>query len=329
MSSPDALQKDAPQKGMERSPRVSVITIFLDAGPFLQEAIDSVLAQTYTLWELLLVDDGSMDGSSELARRVAAEHPDRVRYLDHEDHRNLGMSASRNLGIRSARGEYVAFLDADDVYLPPKLEHQVELLDARPEVAMVYGATLHWHSWTGRPEDLGRDHPRKMGVAPDTLVQPPDLVRLFLDHKAWPPATCGVLVRRKAAEEIGGFEVKFEGMFEDQVFFYKLCLRTPVFVERGGWDLYRQHEGSLSQAQRRSGEWTPGPSPNPARGKFLNWLEQYLREESVADRALWKSLRRELRPYRHPRLYPLFATGARLGRALRRTFGAAPPASLS
>ncbi|HYN21044.1 MAG TPA: hypothetical protein VE078_08795, partial [Thermoanaerobaculia bacterium] len=62
---------------------------------------------------------------------------------------------------------------------------------------------------------------------------------------------------------------------------------------------------------------------------FLNWLEQYLREESFADRALWKSLRRELRPYRHPRLYPLLATGARLGRALRRAFGEAPPASLS
>lgn len=317
------------QEGVDRTPRVSVITIFLNAERFIQEAIDSVFAQTYDLWELLLVDDGSTDGSTALALRLAAQHPDRVRYLRHLDHRNLGMSASRNLGIRSARGEYVAFLDADDVYLPPKLERQVQLLDARPEAAMVYGPTLHWHSWTGRPEDLVSDFHRKMGVAPDTLVQPPDLVRLFLDHEAWPPATCGVLVRRSAVDEISGFEERFEGMFEDQVFFYKLCLMAPAFVEGGTWDLYRQHEESLSQTKHRTGEWSPGRGPNPAREKFLNWLEKYMREQGVDDPALWRSLRRELRPYRHPYLYPLLAMGARARRALKRNPAAASRPSSS
>src|SRR5713226_10047705 len=93
---------------------VSVIMIFLDEEKFIREAIESVFPQTYDNWELLLVDDGSTAGSTDIARRYAEQHPGKVRYLDHEGHRNRGMSASRNLGIRHARGDYIAFLDADD-----------------------------------------------------------------------------------------------------------------------------------------------------------------------------------------------------------------------
>ena len=76
------------------------------------------------------------------------------------------MSASRNLGLREAQGEFVAFIDADDVYLPEKLERQSDLLDAHPDAAMVYGPTLHWHSWTGRAEDAALDYRRKLGSRP-------------------------------------------------------------------------------------------------------------------------------------------------------------------
>ena len=81
---------------------VSAVIIFLNAERFLEEAIESVRAQTYTDWELLLVDDGSTDGSSGCARRHAAAEPGRIRYLDHPGHVNLGMSAARNLGSESA-----------------------------------------------------------------------------------------------------------------------------------------------------------------------------------------------------------------------------------
>src|SRR5262245_48750717 len=98
-----------------RRPRVSVLTVFLNAERFLQEAIESVLAQTYGDWELLLVDDGSTDGGSGLARSYAERYPHKVVYLNHGNHSNLGISASQNLGISRARGEYIAFLDSDDV----------------------------------------------------------------------------------------------------------------------------------------------------------------------------------------------------------------------
>src|SRR5919201_3701787 len=91
-------------------PEVSVVTIFKDAGAFLEEAIDSVQAQTFPGWELLLVDDGSSDQSTAIAQRHAEIHSQRMSYFEHPHHANLGMSASRNLGIARACGEFIAFL---------------------------------------------------------------------------------------------------------------------------------------------------------------------------------------------------------------------------
>jgi hypothetical protein len=92
---------------LHSQPLVSAIIIFLNAEKFIREAIESVFAQTYDNWELLLVDDGSTDASTEIAHRYAEQYAGKVRYLEHEDHQNLGMSASRNLGINNAKGKYI------------------------------------------------------------------------------------------------------------------------------------------------------------------------------------------------------------------------------
>ena len=97
---------------MGGKPSVSAVIIFFDAERFINEVIASVFAQTYADWELLLVDDGSTDGGRSIALSYAQQCPRRVRYLEHEGHRNRGMSASRNPGIRNAKGQYVALLDA-------------------------------------------------------------------------------------------------------------------------------------------------------------------------------------------------------------------------
>ena len=120
-------------------PSVSVVLIFLDAVPFLDEAIRSIRDQTVPDWELLLVDDGSTDGSTEVARWHAGEDARRIRYLEHEGHANRGMSASRNLGIAQARGRFVTFLDADDVLRPDALRTLTATLEREPRAAMAYG----------------------------------------------------------------------------------------------------------------------------------------------------------------------------------------------
>src|SRR5215213_2472495 len=103
--------------------------IFLNEERFLEEAVQSVFDQQLGDWELILVDDGSTDRSTLMARDLAARD-DRVRYFDHPGHENRGMSASRNLGVARATAPYIAFLDADDVWTSDKLADQVDVLES-------------------------------------------------------------------------------------------------------------------------------------------------------------------------------------------------------
>ena len=236
-------------------PLVSVIIIFLNEERFLEEAIGSVFAQSYSRWELLLVDDGSWDGSMAIARRFANQYHGKVRYLEHEGHRNQGMSASRNLGLRHATGEYIAFLDADDVWLPHKLERQLAVMESQPEAEMVYGAPQLWYSWTKRQEDSQRDCLQAITVPPGTLVRPHALLTLFLSRRAITPAPSDVLLRRRIVVQVGGFEESFRGMYEDQVFFAKVACASPIFVSGECWSKHRQHANSFCSISKGNGEY--------------------------------------------------------------------------
>ena len=286
---------------VDEYPLVSVIMIFMNEERFIAEAIASVAAQRYSNWELLLVDDGSTDESSGIARRYAERYPDQVRYLEHPEHRNCGMSASRNLGIRHAAGKYIAFLDADDAWLPHKLERQVAFLNHRPEVGMVYGPTLWWYSWSGRVEDRTRDFVYGPGIEMNTVVAPPKLLAAFLRLEGVSPCTCSVLIRRELVEAAGGFEESFRGMYEDQAFFAKVCLKATVFASSETLSKYRQHPNSSSEVTRKSGGHIA------ERQRFLQWLAVYLTEQGTMDKAVWRALQGELWAIRHPRLNGVLA----------------------
>ena len=148
---------------------VSVVVIFLNEARFLTDAVDSVYAQTYSDWELLLVDDGSSDASSELARGYVERDSVRVRYLEHPGHTSLGQGAARNLGVRAAQGEWIAFLDGDDVWLPERLERSVTLALAHTDADMIYGKTEVLAELGGQ-RSSSRPHPasllpRRSGLA--------------------------------------------------------------------------------------------------------------------------------------------------------------------
>ena len=284
---------------VEWSPRVSVLMIFLDAAPFIEEAIRSVFAQVYDSWELLLIDDGSTDGSTEIAREWADLFPLRVRYVEHEGHQNRGMSSSRNLGLQHARGELIALLDADDLYLPTKLQDQVALLDERPEAAMLYGRTRLWFSWSDpeSPDTLTEAAPRR-----DTLLQAPEPLELYLRHEIYYPCTCSVLIRRQAIDAVGGFEDAFRGAYEDMAFYSKLFLRYPVYVADGCWDLYRQHPASCWAVASSSGQYEEGGA-GPARLRFLSWLSEYLAQTDAPPPQIRHIVRKKLLFYRFPRFF--------------------------
>lgn len=275
---------------------ISAIVPVYNAEAFLAEAVESVLAQTYPHWELLLADDGSTDRGPEIARSYAERHPDRVRLLEHPGRANRGESATRNLGLREARGDLIAFLDADDVWLPAKLERQAPLLLARPEAGMLYGNTEYWSSWTGSPEDAGQDFRPELGLPPGTLAEPPRLLTLYLRREAAVPCTCGLLVRREVCERVGGFEESFRGMYADQVFYAKMIAAAPVLIADGCWERYRQHPGSCVATSRKEG------TAREARRVYLEWLDGYLKERGLAGPDLRWALRKELWACRHPRL---------------------------
>jgi glycosyltransferase involved in cell wall biosynthesis len=258
---------------MSALPRVTAIIIVYNGAEFLDESIASVRAQTYRDWELLIVDDGSSDGSREIAVRHASDDS-RIELLEHPDRRNHGMSATRNLGLARARGEFVGFNDADDVWLPSKLEEQVAAFDEHPEVAMVYGRSLIWHSW--EPGTGSSDYFYDLGVTPDRVVAPPTLFRNLLRNEFQTPTPCNALMRRSAMLAIGGSEASFGGMFEDQVLFAKLLVRYPVFVSDRCWAKYRQHDRSATAISAASG------ADHAFQLHYLHWLRRYLAEREHA-----------------------------------------------
>jgi glycosyltransferase involved in cell wall biosynthesis len=289
------------------TPTISTIMIFLNAEDFIEEAIESVLAQTETDWELLLVDDGSTDGSTSIARRYEQLHPGQIRYLEHPDHQNRGMSASRNRGIDNARGDYIAFLDADDVWLPQRLECHLAVLRGHDEVGMAYSPTLYWYSWSDAATgpDALEDHVGELSLEPGRPVPPPTALLKFLESGGGSvPGICSILARRDVVQRIGGFEESFRGLYEDQVFLSKMCFQSTVFILDEVLDKYRQHPKSHCYQAIETGEYHP-VEPHPGRARYLEWLERYLRENKTTDARLMAALNKELWPYRHSWRYAL------------------------
>jgi glycosyltransferase involved in cell wall biosynthesis len=227
-----------------------------------------------------------------------------VRYMEHEGHRNRGMSATRNLGIGAAQGEFIVFLDADDVWVPNKLEQQVALMLSQPRAAMVYGPTRFWFSWPGNQNHGERDWLTQHGPRINALVEPPDLLSLLLEDEFTVPSTCSVMVRRSVFKELGAFEDSFRDQMEDMVFHTKVFLNKPVYVSSECWGWYRQHPNNNGKVAMETGLWLPD-KPNPARRAYLNWVESYLDAQGAQDQELRTILRREMWPYRHPFLYRL------------------------
>jgi glycosyltransferase involved in cell wall biosynthesis len=280
----------------ESLPLVSVVVPFRNVEQFLRETIESVIAQTYSQWELILVDDASSDASSAIARQYAEREPDRIRVIRHPNNANLGASATRNAGIRVARGPLIAFLDGDDVWLPTKLAAQVALLAEHPDVGMLYGETEYWYSWTGHDEDRSKDLFPNLGVDRTTVVDPPTLLVRCLLGEAAVPCTCSIILRREAIERAGGFEDRFTGMFDDQAFYAKVMLTERVLVATERWDRYRRHPASLYSTAKRAG------TVRADRLAYLAWLRDYVESRRLTSTVPRDAVRRAAWITRYPAL---------------------------
>lgn len=300
---------------MGRNARVSVIVSILNGERFLVETIESVLAQTFKDWELLLVDDGSSDSSRTIAQGYAAKYPQAVRYLEHGNHHRRGQCASRNLGIRNAAGDLIATLDQDDFWLPNKLERQVAIFDAHPEVALVYGATLFWHNWAGPGTSREADSIQLLGVTANRVYTPPVLLKLTLSEQISRPIPTDFMFRKESICNLGCFEESFIGalsMFEDHAFLVKVYAALPVFVSDECWDRWRihpeQHCAKVIQA---------GKKPQ-TEYFFLSWVTEYLEIQGVMDEELREIIQRRVWPHQHPSLHRIKRLGQRFVSGVKR-----------
>jgi glycosyltransferase involved in cell wall biosynthesis len=179
------------QQDTAPSPLVSVVMAAYNAEAFIAEAVESVVSQTFADFELVVVEDGSTDGTSEILQRFADADP-RVRILSQL---NSGMVTALNVGCRAARGDLIARLDADDVAIPDRLEKQVAFLEENPDHVLVGGASI-------KIDGAGHEITRVRYPTSDSEVR-----RSLPD--ACPFEHSAVTMRREALAAIGGYRPPF------------------------------------------------------------------------------------------------------------------------
>ncbi|MGD0173071.1 MAG: glycosyltransferase family 2 protein [Anaerolineales bacterium] len=249
------------------TPDISVIIPVLNMRRFLPDAIESVYAQTVLDWEIILVDDGSDDGSLELAFEYVQRDPERVRVLTSSASSSHGASAARNRGLQAARGEFIAFLDADDIWLPEKLERQRNLLTEYPDAAMTF-ARVHYF-FENPDEGAGWD--QAFAPLEARTYPPPELTVEFLRNADIYPCPTATLIRCSALMEVGGFEERFRKVRTDLAVWVKLSVHFPVYADSAFVARYRQH-GQSSVARM----FSDPEAYHRNEMDFWCWLLQYL-----------------------------------------------------
>ncbi len=200
-------------------PTVSVIIPTFNRGWVIREAIDSVLNQTFGSFELIVVDDGSTDNTLD----ILAEYKDRITLIKQ---RNRGVSAARNRGMDAASGRFIAFLDSDDLWLPQKLNCQMEFFDSNPD-ALICQTEETWIR-DGVRVNPGKRHRKVSG-----MIFEPSLHLCLVSPSA-------VMIKRSLFEEVGLFDESLPACEDYDMWLrvgYKhpiFLIDTPLIIKRGG-----------------------------------------------------------------------------------------------
>lgn len=171
---------------------VSVIIPLFNRAKYIQETINSALSQEYDNLEVIIVDDGSTDGGDKLAETFISEG--RVQLFRHAGGANRGQSVSLNLALSKARGEYIAVLDSDDIFLPNKLKDQVTFLQQNPDIGLVYGMGY----------GVDANGKQVYNILSERHIEPNDPNQILLDCYFHLPV--GSLVRKSVYDQVGGFD---------------------------------------------------------------------------------------------------------------------------
>lgn len=218
------------------TPRVSVIIPTYNRASVIRRAVESVFDQSFCDWELIIVDDGSTDNTRDLLKPYA-DHP-RVRLFETE---NKGVSAARNLGVRRARGAWIAFLDSDDQWLPEKLEKQVGQSQKDPDIPVIHGDEI----WIRRGVRVNpmKKHQKKGG----------DIFAQALRLCCISPST--VFMKKSLFDKVGYFKEHFP-VCEDYDLWLRITGRYPVgYIDDFLVKKYGGHPDQLSSRHKVMDYW--------------------------------------------------------------------------
>lgn len=220
-------------------PSVSVLLAVYNDERFLAEAIESILTQTYTDFELIVIDDGSVDGTAEIIREYAGRD-ERIRFFQLAE--NRGQSAALNRGLAEARGDYVAKMDSDDISLPRRLEIQVDFLQSNPEIGVV-GAQR-------KQVDVNLNPLRDIDFP---LRHAHIVTNLFFG--GWSIGGGEALCRRELMRELGGFNSRV--ILGDWELYCRLVERARFanVPERLYWARRHQYNVTVTRHTRLNQEW--------------------------------------------------------------------------
>lgn len=211
-------------------PKVTVIIPAYNRESYIGKTVDSVLSQSYKNIELIVVDDGSSDGT----RKILEEYGKKLTLLEHEQRSNKGQSASINVGLKNASGDYVAVLDSDDFWHVDKIKLQVAFLEQNPEVGLVYG----------NGEGVNATGEYLYDIYPETHQEFNKPGNVLQDCYFLVPNNS--LVRKSIFDKVGGFDESLRSA-QDHDMAIRIAEVTKLAYINHKWFYYRRHGQSISQ----------------------------------------------------------------------------------
>lgn len=214
--------------------KVSTIIPSYNCAKFLPDAIDSVLAQTYQDFEIIVVDDGSIDNTKNIVERYTKRYGEKIRYIYQS---NRGLAAARNTGLRHSRGEYIALLDADDEWLSNRLAEGVKGMEENPSVGLVHANSVRI-SEIGDVIRVNKRNPRFLS----------GWIFKYLFLRRADISCPTVLFRKECTDRLGGFD---EGLTrlgcEDRELWLRIAKKYPFFYINKILARYRVRGNSMSK----------------------------------------------------------------------------------
>ncbi|MBA7515277.1 Undecaprenyl-phosphate 4-deoxy-4-formamido-L-arabinose transferase [subsurface metagenome] len=222
----------------DEKPKVSVIIPTYNRAHLIGRAVQSVLNQTYQDFEIIVVDDGSMDDTEEVINEFQ-EQDKRIRYIRYE--KNKGAAAARNTGIKASRGEYIAFQDSDDEWFPEKLNESMRIITGHKDIDFIfsYGKIIKNKKIIG---DVGKAHWVNNTSKKEVVI------KLFMGNFI---PTQGVLVKKEKIIKVGGFDESFPSASDHELWLRLIPICNIYFIDKPLFNLYFSDECITINVKKR------------------------------------------------------------------------------